>query len=184
MDKVKQSILAPAILESRVVPNGVDLEVFKPFDKMAARDNLKLPKKAKILLFTANGIRKSIWKDYKTMQSALSKIANSFDGSDLIFIALGEEASPVKIGLAKMFFVPYQRDPLIVSRYYQAADVYIQASNADTFPNTIIEALACGTPIVATKVGGIPEQIENDVTGFLTPPKDANEIALRIEQRS
>jgi glycosyltransferase involved in cell wall biosynthesis len=47
-----------------------------------------------------------------------------------------------------------------VARYYQAADLYVHAAPADTFPNTVLEALACGTPVVATAIAGIPEQVE------------------------
>jgi glycosyltransferase involved in cell wall biosynthesis len=77
-------------------------------------------------------------------------------------------------------FVEYQTDPRAVARYYQAADVYVHAARADTFPNTILEAQACGTPVVATAVGGIPEQIDDGRTGLLVPPGDAAALAERI----
>jgi glycosyltransferase involved in cell wall biosynthesis len=68
----------------------------------------------------------------------------------------------------------------MVARYYQAADLYIHAARADTFPNTILEALACGIPVIATAVGGIPEQIHEGKTGFLTPLGDASAMAGAI----
>ena len=52
--------------------------------------------------------------------------------------------------------------------------------HANTFPTTILEALVCGTPVVATAVGGTPEQIEQGVTGFVTLPGDADAIAAQI----
>jgi glycosyltransferase involved in cell wall biosynthesis len=81
-----------------------------------------------------------------------------------------------------------------VARYCQAADVYLHLARADTFPTTVIEALACGTPVVATAVGGIREQICNlpgvltatdaddvpDATGVLTPPGDAEFAAAAV----
>ena len=79
-------------------------------------------------------------------------------------------------------FIPYQEDPTVVAKFYQAADVYIHAARADTFPNTVLEALACGTPVVATAVGGIPEQVDDERTGFLTPPGDSNAMAERVLQ--
>jgi glycosyltransferase involved in cell wall biosynthesis len=91
-------------------------------------------------------------------------------------------------------FVPFQRDFHVVAQYYQAADLYLHAAHADTFPNTVLEALACGTPVVATAVGGIPEQVKGldaaggplaalncrsvgEATGILVPARDAQGMA-------
>ena len=99
---------------------------------------------------------------------------------DIIFIVLGETALQERIGAVEVRFIPYQTDPAIIARYYQAADVYMHAAQVETFGNTIVEALACGTPVVATAVGAIPELIEESSTGFLVPPKDADMMASRI----
>ena len=181
MAKVKQSILAPAILDARVIPNGVDLSLFHPTDSHAARTVLGLPQDALVLLFAANSIRRNIWKDYQTMRNAVGLIAQRIHEPELLFLALGEDAPAKRVGQAVIRFIPYQRDPSVVARYYQAADVYVHAARIDTFPNTVLEALACGKPVVATAVGGIPEQVEDGITGFLTPPGDAKAMAARIE---
>lgn len=160
MDKVDQSMLKTSVIKSRVIHNGVDLNQFHPFDKKKAREELALPRDARILLFAANGIRESIWKDYKTMREAVAIVADRCRKQELLFLAVGEEAPPERIGLAEIRFIPYQQSS-VVARYYQAADIYLHAARAETFPNTIIEALACGTPVVATAVGGIPEQIKS-----------------------
>ena len=196
MQKVEESILAPAIVEARVIPNGVDLSVFCPAEKSDAREALGIPLGAKVLLFTANGIRRNIWKDYETMRGAVSRVAETTEGEKILFLALGENAPSELIGRATIQFVPYQKDQKVVSRYYQAADVYIHAARADTFPNTVLEALACGTPVVATAVGGIPEQIRameweahpcgfpsyrsKEATGLLTPPKHPEAMAKAL----
>jgi len=182
IQKVEQSILAPAVIESRVVPNGVDLSIFHPADRQAVRAALGLPQEAKMLLFTANGIRRNIWKDYRTMRTAVATVAERLHDQSLVFLALGEDAPSEQIGQAEIHFIPYQKDQSVVARYYQAADLYIHAARADTFPNTVLEALACGTLVVATAVGGIPEQIDDGVTGFLTPPGDAEAMATRVQQ--
>jgi len=64
--------------------------------------------------------------------------------------------------------------------YYQAADIYVHPARAETFPTTVLEALACGTPVVASRVGGIPEQVVEGKTGFLVSVGDAREMAGRI----
>lgn len=177
MDKVKQSILAEGIMESRVIPNGVDLEDFQPGDKDFLRQELGLPQEVKIILFTANGIRQNPWKDYQTMRSAVEIVAQKMPGQDIIFLALGDDGPPETIGKATIQFVPYQKDPKTIAKYYGAADLYIHAAKADTFPNTVLESLACGTPVVGTIVGGIPEQIEEGKTGFLVPVGQAEAMA-------
>jgi glycosyltransferase involved in cell wall biosynthesis len=82
--------------------------------------------------------------------------------------------------------------------YYRAADLYLHAARADTCPTTVIEALACGTPVVATAVGGIPEQVRSlawagqpsdqpasaadAATGLLVPPGDASALASAVAE--
>jgi glycosyltransferase involved in cell wall biosynthesis len=182
MNKVDQSILAPAILERRVIHNGVDLSVFQPGDKAAARRTLGLPRDLPILLFVGQRTKKNQFKDYATMESALRKVATKSNEQELLFLCLGGASKDKPIGKARVRFVDYQHDLAKVVAFYQAADIYLHAARADTFPNTILEALACGTPVIATAVGGIPEQIEDGVTGFLTPPADPEAMAARIEQ--
>ncbi len=182
MHKVKRSILAGAIVEARIIPYGVDLSVFHPANRQAVRAALGIEQDTKALLFTSNGIRRNIWKDYQTMRAAIAQVAARLHGQSVLFIALGDNGAGERIGRAEIRFVPYQENPETVARYYQAADVYMHAARADTFPNTVLEALACGTPVVVTAVGGIPEQVEDGVTGFIVPPGDASAFATRIEQ--
>ena len=98
----------------------------------------------------------------------------------LIFLAVGEAAPHEKIGNAEIRFFPFLERNERVAEFYQAADLYIHASRADSFPTSILEALACETPVVATAVGGIPEQIIDGETGVLTPPGDAGAMADAI----
>ncbi len=180
MDKVGQSILAPAIAESRVINNGVDLEVFKPGDQSEARSKLGIKQSAKVMLFAANGIRNSKFKDYRTLREAIVRVAACMPGIDLQFVALGETSEPEQIDNATITFVPYSSDPDIVAAHYQAADIYLHAAHSDNFPTTVLESLACGVPVVATAIGGIPEQIEDGVNGYLVPAKDSESMAQRI----
>jgi glycosyltransferase involved in cell wall biosynthesis len=196
MQKVRESMLNVGVIEAKVIPNGVDLEVFHPADRKAARASLKLPQDRTVLLFTANGIRVNVWKDYPTVRTTIARVASRANGQRLLFIGLGGNGPVEHLGEAEICFVPYLSDPKIVARYFQAADLYLHASKADTFPNTILEALACGTPVIATAVGGIPEQVKglkventsmnkygrDEATGVLTSPQNPTELARRIEQ--
>lgn len=180
MHKVEQSILTAGIVEARIIPNGVDLVVFHPEDQTKVRAELGIPQDARILLFVGNTTQSNLWKDYTTLEAAFKQVVERLPTEQIILICLGEERSPQRIGQAEIQFIGYQNQPEVVARYYQAADLYIHASKVDTFPNTVLEALACGTPAVATDVGGIPEQIKNGETGFLVPPKDVNAMTASI----
>lgn len=182
MNKVMESMLAQSIVLARVIPNGVDLSVFKTADQEKVRIALGLPREAVVLLFVANGIQNNVFKDYLTMRKAVALVAARKHDHKLIFLALGADAPAEKIDEAEVQFIPYQKDPAVVAQYHQAADIYIHASNAEVWGLTITEALACGTPVVVTSVGGIPEQVNDGVTGFLTPPGDPEMMAFRIQQ--
>jgi glycosyltransferase involved in cell wall biosynthesis len=185
MEKVSRSILSQAAIESRVIHNGIDLSIFRPDDRAAARARLGIPLQAQVLLFTANGIRDNPFKDFPMMRRAVASVARSMRGKPLIFLALGEDGPPEQVDGATITFVPYRKDPQDVAMYYQAADLYLHPARADTFPNTVLEALACGTPVIATAVGGIPEQVKTlgnaaAPTGVLVPPGDAEAMAAAI----
>ncbi len=179
MEKVNLSMLQG--VDYRIIPNGIDLNIFHPGDKEKARQDLGLPLQSKIVLFVAYNARRSRWKDYLTMEESIKLVANAND-RDLIFLCLGEEGIEQEFGKAKIIYKGFENEKERMLLYYQAADLYIHAAKEDTFPRTILEALACGLPVVATAVGGIPEQIKDGVTGFLVPPKDAEAMAYRIEK--
>jgi glycosyltransferase involved in cell wall biosynthesis len=201
MKKVEQSMLAPAIVESRVIPYAVDLSIYRPADRDSARATLGISPDARVMLFSAVGIRQNPYKDYRTLRSAIALVADRLNEHSLLLLALGEDAAPEHVGRAEVRFIPFQKDPRMVARYYQAADIYVHAAHAETWGLTITEALACGAPVVATAVGGIPEQIkglriadcgpqiadlngygQDEATGMLVAGGDAEGMARCIER--
>jgi glycosyltransferase involved in cell wall biosynthesis len=175
-------MLAPAVAEARVLPNGVDLSVFHPADQLTARAALGLPLQAEIVLAAGVELRNNPWKDFETLRVAVAGVAAELEGRRVLLVALGHEAPSERLGDAEIRFIPFQSRPETVARYYQAADVYVHATRADTFPNSVLEALACGVPVVASAVGGIPEQLDEGRTGFLVPPGDASALTMRVAQ--
>ncbi len=176
-DKVQKSILMSNQNRLKVIPNGVDTTVFKAGDKAAARKQLGWPKEAFVVIFAAVSVIGNIWKDYATMREAIRLVGEKITNRPIRFFAIGETAPAEQVGSVKIEFLPY-RDSLV--ECYQAADVYLHAAKADTFPTVILEALACGTPVVGTAVGGIPEQIIDGKTGLLVPAGDADALSVRL----
>ena len=179
MDKVQQSILAPSIIASRVIPNGVDTAIFKPGDSKAARIALGLDPYRSIALFAANGMHHNPFKDVAMLRHALQALAQIYS-APLDIIALGEDGKIERMGAIAIHYVAHIASVEQVALYYQAADLYVHPAREDTFPNTILEAMACGLPVIATKVGGIGEQVRDGITGFLVAPGDALEMAQKM----
>lgn len=180
MQRAKQSVLSGAILDTRVIHNGVDLTMFKPADKQEIRSKLGIPNDVRIIVFAANGVRNNPFKDFKTLRKAVAILTKRNLKQKLLFFAVGENAPPEQIDHAVINFVPYVKDVSEMAQYYQAADVYVHAAISDNYPTTVLEALACGTPVVATATGGIPEEIEDGVTGYLVPSRDPERMVDRI----
>lgn len=178
MDKVHRSILTKSMVESRVIPNGVDDSVFYSQGKEEARNSLSLPLNAWIGLFVAQGTRTNEYKDYNAIENGFRKFAAMAPPDQpCLLLCVGEEGEERKVDNVTFRFVGYQKEMKTVALYYNAADVYIHGTRTDNFPNTVLESMACGTPVIATAVGGIPEQVNEGQTGFLVPPGDAHAIA-------
>jgi glycosyltransferase involved in cell wall biosynthesis len=201
MNMVKQSILASGLAGARVIHNGVDLSIFKEGDKDSARQRLGLPGHKKILLFTSVGIKGNVWRDFEMLRSAIKKATEYSPRKDFLFLALGDRDSSENPGSNEIRFIPFHSDPREVALYYQASDAYAHPAKADTFPSVVIEALACGKPVISTTVGGIPEQVKGlqthcgfkgcdnynrygmeEATGFLVPSGDSSAMAYFIKE--
>ena len=196
LERARRSLLAPSIVDARVIPHGVDLGVFGPGDRGTARRALGLPESGALVLVLADGLRRgSMWRDVGTLRGAVARLGERVEGTPPLVVALGGIAPAERLGGATVRYAPYAARPEDLARHYRAADLYIHAARADTFPTTVLESLACGTPVVATAVGGIPEQIRglalpevsgeaadlnrwgpDEATGLLTPAGDAEAL--------
>jgi glycosyltransferase involved in cell wall biosynthesis len=176
MDKVEQSMLARGMVEGRVIPNGLDLDTFKPGDRVAARARLGVDPSVALVLFAANATRSNPFKDFRTLEIAVELLADKLD-RPVEFLCVGEAGEAERFGRANVRYLPWIENPADMADWYRAADIYLHAARADTFPNTVIEALACGTPVVATAVGGIPEQVDDRRTGRLVAKQDPAALA-------
>ncbi len=180
MSKVERSVLASGIAGSRVIPNGVDLAVFHPGDRQEARATLGLPPSARVVLHVGYRTHSNARRDFGALREAVKIAADRAPDQQITLICVGEERNPEHAGRAELRFIGYQNDQQVVAQYYRASDIYLHAAKADTFPTVVLESLACGTPVVATAVGGIPEQVTDGATGFLVPPTDSQSMSEAI----
>jgi glycosyltransferase involved in cell wall biosynthesis len=190
-EKLDRSMLRPAIASRRVIPNGVDTAIFRPADRTTVRRQLGLPLDRPIVMLTT-GSRGSMWKDDATLRDTMRRISRQDPVLPVLFLAIGRESAVTGSHGAETRSIAFQYDPRTMAQYYQAADLYLHASRADTAPLAVLEAMACGTPVVATRIGGIPEQITSasiealrgddpdglaDATGVLVTPQSGKEMA-------
>lgn len=157
--QVRQSILADAVVDLRVIPYGIDTETFCADGTDGARSRLDLPVDADVLLFVAHRMKQSAYKDPATVFSAVDMMLDQDRERPLIAVGIGSDGPSRRSGTSEVRFVGEIRDRRLLADWYRAADVKLHAAHADNFPLTVLEAQACGTPVVATGVGGVPEQI-------------------------
>ena len=162
-----------------LILNGVDHKIFRFREKLEARSKLSWPLDSKIVLTVANRVRTNVYKDWPTLQAAFDLLGRNF-GAPVLCVCLGEEGQEYTTGQVRVIFEPFNDDAYTVAAHYQAADIFVHSANADTFPTTVLEAMACGVPVVATSAGGVPEQVIQGVTGLLVPLSSPMEMANAI----
>jgi sugar transferase (PEP-CTERM/EpsH1 system associated) len=166
----------------QVIRNGVDLSRFAALDRAGARRRLGLPSDV-VAIGTAG--RLVPVKDQALLLEALAQLA----GRGLRFIAViagdgplrGElDARAAALGIGdRVQFLGHRPD---VEAVYAALDLFVLSSVSEGLSNTILEAMASGLPVVATRVGGADELIEEGTTGFIVPASNAPELAAAIER--
>lgn len=165
-----------------VIPNVIDTQIYKPIDRSLARKILNLPQDKQLILFGAEGTSGDPRKGFQFLLDALAKLRNS-GWSDRLELAIFGESSP-KNSLTTGFKAHYLgrlSDDMSLAIVYSAADVYVAPSTQDNLPNTVMESLACGTPCVAFRIGGMPDMIEHCKNGYLAQPFDTHDLASGLE---
>jgi glycosyltransferase involved in cell wall biosynthesis len=158
-----------------IIPYGLDTSVFSPIDRQTARDALDIPEDARVVLFVADSTTNHR-KGFTLLAQALQGIKN-INNLFLLSIGGGEPVVGNQIPHIHLGHIDNNR---LLALVYSAADLFVIPSLQDNFPNTILESMACGTPIIGFDVGGIPDMILNGVTGMLIPQRDINELRNAI----
>jgi glycosyltransferase involved in cell wall biosynthesis len=176
LDRARRSMLAPAMADSRLIPSPLDTRCFRPAPKAEARAALGLPPDVHLLVFAAFQARSNPYKDCATVEAAVHALAELMPDADILCVALGQESPELRCGKLRVQFLPFQPQEVVI-RYLQAADIYLHAAKEENFGLVAAEAQACGTPVVATGVGGLPEVVADGQRGLIVPPGDGNAMA-------
>jgi glycosyltransferase involved in cell wall biosynthesis len=158
------------------IPYGLDTNTFQPRDRADARRLLGIPANAKVVLFVSQ------WLDdpYKGMRTLLEAVERLRSIPDLCLLVLGKGEAFQKGGVRSIFLGSVD-DEERLSFAYSAADLFLLPSSEDNFPNTALESLACGIPVIGSNVGGIPEIVRDGYTGSLVEKGDAEGFAKAAE---
>jgi len=144
------------------IPNGLDTEIYKPRNKNYSRDLLNIPKDKKVILFVADSISNNR-KGFIFLKRAFEQLADA----NLVLCAIGSKNRNLE-SLNNIIELGPIYDERVMSIAYSAADVFVIPSLMDNLPNTVIESLMCGTPVIGFPVGGIPDMIQYGENGLLT----------------
>jgi glycosyltransferase involved in cell wall biosynthesis len=161
----------------RVIPPGIDTAVFKPQDKALCRKHVHLPADAFVIITGATSLNDTS-KNVRWLFEQLSRLP---DLHNVIVLAFGEGKLPMPDGL-NIRFTGGIRDRHELAQLFAAADVFVSASLMETYGLTLVEAMACGTPVVAFRVGGIPETAPDGQAALLFDPLDATAFLVAIQR--
>jgi glycosyltransferase involved in cell wall biosynthesis len=160
------------------IPNALDTNLYSPIDKRQARSLLSLQQNKKYVLFGAMNTASPI-KGFSFLREA-DKLIKADNVEYLVFGKHGEKA--VEQLSHKGVNLGYVSDEQTKRLIYSAADVFVTPSLADNLPNMIAESMACATPCVGFRIGGIPEMIDNGINGFVADYKDSAGLAHGIDK--
>lgn len=164
------------------IPNAIDTQVFFPQDKAEARRKLNLPADKRLLLFVSQRVtdrRKGIGYLVEAIRMLVEAHPEMKDNTGVAILGSHSEEVAGQLALPA-FPLGYMSDAHQIAEVYSAVNLFVLPSLEDNLPNTIMEAMACGVPCVGFEVGGIPEEIDHLVNGYVARYKDTSDLAEGI----
>ncbi len=176
MQKVQNSSLLQTFPATHI-PNAVDSQIFYPIDKKLARQQLGLKEDTFYILFGAISAISDHNKGYDLLKDALEILASNSATSCQCLIFGASEGPPLPLPTT---FLGHINEQHTLALAYAAADVFVCPSREESFSNTTLESLACGTPMVGFDIGGIPDMVTHKESGYIATPYDTKDLARGI----
>jgi glycosyltransferase involved in cell wall biosynthesis len=176
--EARQSPLLAHVRGFHVIPIGIDTSAFAPRDRSASRAKLGLPDDRIVLAFGAVEPG-SVYKGLPVLLDAIGRLRHR----DRVLLQFFGGVLPADISLpdGSWRHAGFEHDPRRLSEIYSAADVLVLPSLSEALGQVGLEALACGTPVVGSRVGGIPDYVIHETTGLLSTAGDAGELAANLD---
>jgi glycosyltransferase involved in cell wall biosynthesis len=162
-----------------VVPNTIDTNKWSPIERTLARRLLGLPSDARLLVFVAFGGANDQRKGFDLLANALPYLGLELLGFELVVVGQMAPREPLDLGFP-VRYLGHLHDDISLRLTYSAADGVVIPSRCENLPNIGLEANACGTPVIAFNVGGLPELVQQQKTGYLAKPFDLVDLATGI----
>lgn len=180
---VKESSLL-GLRKTTVIPNTIETDVFKPYVKAEAKQILKIPANHFVLMSGFMPSKNDKHKGAQYLIAALNELAARpeipNDKIELVIFGNKNEKNMPNFPFKTTFLGTINKDEHL-AKCYAAADAFITPSLEDNLPNTVMESLACATPVIAFTTGGIPDMVKHLENGYLAKYKDATDLADGIE---
>ena len=164
------------------IPNPIDITIYKKQDKIEARKSFNLPLDKKLILFGACKVTDKR-KGFDHMKASCDILSNQkiFSKEEIAIVVFGGKANEIEALLSyNIHNIGYINDEQMMINLYNAVDIFLIPSLEDNLPNTIMEAMSCGTPCVGFHTGGIPEMIDHLHNGYVAEYKSAKDLAKGI----
>lgn len=182
--KKKLSLIGVPEEKITVIPNGVNTDLFKPIDQAECRKKLDLPLDKKIILYVGNFVP---IKGVDILVKAFSELVRSYSNALLLLVGDGSLEAKLhdnvkELGIEQGVIFSRRTTHDSIPFHMNACDIFCLPSRNEGCPNVVLEAMACGTPIVATNVGGVPELVNDSRLGMLVIPGSARFLTDALKE--
>ena len=177
VENARKSI-ATSVSDVKYIPNPVDIEIYRPLDRKKAKHRFCLEDGKTAILFGAVKAKHDVHKGY----SDLKRMLNESDTKRMCLVVFGNCDRDRELEkMIEVHYLGYISDEKQMAELYNASDLYITPSEEETFGQTVAEALACDTPVLAYRIGGISDMVRHRENGYLATLHDIEDLKSGLE---
>jgi glycosyltransferase involved in cell wall biosynthesis len=176
-EQAKQSLLRHFPIH--YIPNGIDVKSYMPLDRQQCRSLLGLPNGKRVLMFLAKSLQSGI-KGSDLMLKALQKLPPAIKAKTVLMLVGDNGDSIIKSVDMDTLYLGFISNDRLKAICYSASDLFIYPTRAEAFGLVLLESMACGTPMVSFRVGGVPDIVRPGITGYLAEPENPEDFSRGI----